>query len=133
MPDGSVASHGTHTGATARLARFVLAHRRLVLLVWVMLLPAEIYGASPVSNRLSSDFSLPGEPGYETAMKITHLYGNGGETTPTVVLVTLPPGRTVASEERQLGRAFDQARAADPGDRLPGASSTNSRRRANTS
>jgi uncharacterized membrane protein YphA (DoxX/SURF4 family) len=110
--------------AIARLARFVLAHRRLVVLVWVLLLPAGIYGASHVSNRLSTDFSLPGQPGYETAKKITHLYGNGGDTSPTVVLVTLPRGLTVARDDRQLGRAFDQARAADPSNRVVDYSAT---------
>jgi putative drug exporter of the RND superfamily len=92
--------------------------------VWVLLLPAGIYGASHVSNRLSTDFSLPGQPGYETAKKITHLYGNGGETSPTVVLVTLPPGRTVASEARRLGRGFDQAHATVPQDRIVDYSAT---------
>jgi putative drug exporter of the RND superfamily len=118
MPDSSITSHVADTSAIARLARFVLAHRRLVLLVWVLLLPAGIYGASHVSKRLSTDFSLPGQPGYETAKKITHLYGNGGDTSPTVVLVTLPRGQTVAREGRQLGRAFDEARAAVPRDRI---------------
>jgi RND superfamily putative drug exporter len=117
MSEGSITSQVADTGAIARLGRFVPAHRRLVLLVWVLVLPAGIYGASHVSKRLSTDFSLPGEPGYETAKKITHVYGNGGDTSPTVVLVTLPRGQTVARDGRQLGRAFDQARGAVPRDR----------------
>ena len=118
MSDSSITSHVTDMSATARLARFVLAHRRLVVLLWLLLLPAGIYGASHVSNRLKADFSLPGQPGYETAQKITHLYGNGGDTTPTVVVVTLPRGQTAARDARPLGRAFDQARAAVPRDRI---------------
>jgi RND superfamily putative drug exporter len=118
MSRSSITSDLIHTGATARLARFVLAHRRLVVVLWLLLLPAGIYGARHVSHRLKADFSLPGQPGYETAQKITHPYGNGGATAPTIVLVTLPPGRTVASEARQVGRAFDQARAAVPRDRI---------------
>lgn len=106
------------TGATARLARFVLAHRRLVVMLWLLLLPAGIYGASHVSSRLKSDFSLPGQPGYETAKKITHLYGNGGNVDPTIVLVTLPPGQGVARNAPRLERAFAQARAAGPRDRI---------------
>ena len=128
MSHSSIRSQVAHTGATARLARFVLAHRRLVVPLWLLLLPAGIYGASHVSNRLKTDFSLPGQPGYETAQKITHVYGNGGETDPTIVLVTLPPGRTVASEARPLGRAFDQARAAVPRDRIVDYSATGDRR-----
>ncbi len=128
MPDSSITSHVAHTGAIARLARFVLAHRRLVVLLWVLLLPAGIYGAAHVSKRLSTDFSLPGQPGYETAQQITQLYGNGGETDPTVVLVTLPPGQTVASEARRLSRAFDQAHAAVPQDRIVDYAATGDRR-----
>ena len=118
MSHSSIEAHVTPSGATARLARFVLAHRRLVAVLWLLLLPAGIYGASHVSNRLNSSFSLPGQPGYETASKITHLYGNGGDTSPTVVLVTLPPGHTVAREQRQLAHAFASARGAVPGDRI---------------
>jgi RND superfamily putative drug exporter len=106
------------TGAIVRLARFVLAHRRLVGAAWLLLLPAGIYAAGHVSNRLKADFSLPGQPGYEAAKRITHLYGNGGDTDPTLVLVTLPPGHTVARDARELGRAFARARNAVPRDRV---------------
>ena len=118
MPDTTLRDSAPRTGATVRLARFVLAHRRLVLLVWVLLIPAGIYGASHVSNRLSIDFSLPGQPGYETAKKITHVYGNGGDTTPAVVLVTLPAGQTVAADSPRLATAFGHARSAVPGARI---------------
>ena len=61
------------TGSIPRLARWVLANRRIVVLVWLLLLPAGIYGASHVSKRLSLDFSLPGQPGYEAANKLKHI------------------------------------------------------------
>ena len=128
MTDSSITSPAADTGAIPQLARFVLAHRRLVMLLWVLLLPAGIYGAAHVSKRLSSGFSLPGQPGYETAQKIIHLYGNGGENDATVVLVTLPSGHTVARYGRQLGRAFDQARAAVPRNRIVDYSATGDRR-----
>jgi RND superfamily putative drug exporter len=105
-------------GAVARLAQFVVAHWKLVLVCWALVLPAGVYAASHVSNRLSVDFSLPGQPGYETAKKITHLYGNGGDIDPTVVLITLPAGQTVLGHEGQLTRAFADAHAAVPRDRL---------------
>jgi putative drug exporter of the RND superfamily len=118
MSEDALAAPVPQTGAIVRLARFVLAHRRLVVALWLLLLPAGIYGASHVSNRLKTDFSLPGQPGYETAKKITHLYGNGGDTNPTIVLVTLPSGQTVARVRARLGRAFAAARAAVPRDRI---------------
>src|SRR5438874_11367770 len=110
MADSSIPPSVSHTGSIARLARFVLAHRRLVALFWVLLLPAGIYGASHVSKRLSIDFSLPGQPGYETAQKITHLYGNGGDNNPAIVLVTVPAGQTVAGHRSELAQAFARAR-----------------------
>jgi RND superfamily putative drug exporter len=78
MSESPITSHAADTSAIARLARFVLAHRRLVVLVWVLLLPAGIYGAAHISKRLSTDFSLPGQPGYETAQKITHFTATAG-------------------------------------------------------
>ena len=115
------------SGATTRLARFVLAHRRLVVLAWILLLPAGIYGASHVSKRLSVDFSLPGQPGYETAKKITRLYGNGGDTTPSIVLVTVPGGHSVQADRGAIASAFDRARAAVPGARIVDYASTGER------
>jgi RND superfamily putative drug exporter len=114
--------------ATARLARFVLRHWKLVLLVWALLLPAGVYGASHVSKRLSVDFSLPGQPGYETAKRIDHLYGNGGDTDPAVLLLTAPAGKTVSSQRAQLNGALERVRAAVPGVRIVDYGSTHDSR-----
>ena len=67
-------------------------------------------GASQVSKRLSFDFSLPGQPGYETAAKVDRLYGNGGNGPSSVAVVTLPAGQTVAGDAAPVGRAFAIAR-----------------------
>ncbi len=75
-----------------RLARFVLAHRRVVAVGWLVVFLAGAVGASHVSKRLAIDFSLPGQPGYETAQKIDRTYGNGGITPPAIVVVTVPAG-----------------------------------------
>ena len=112
------------TGATVRLARFVLAHRRLIVLFWIILFPAGIYGATHVSKRLSLDFSLPGQPGYQAAKQIAHLYGNGGASGPSIVLVTLPAGQTVNGDRSELARAFGQARLAVPRARIVDYAST---------
>src|ERR1700760_4523498 len=106
-----------HTGSTVRLARWVLAHRRVVRWWWLSLPRAGICGASHVSKRLSLNFSLPGQPGYETANKLKHLYGNG-DSDPAVLLVTLPPGHAVAHEHARIANAFDRARASDPPARI---------------
>jgi RND superfamily putative drug exporter len=111
-------------GAVARLARLVLAHRRLVIVVWALMLPVGIFAAGQVSKRLSIDFSLPGQPGYEAAQKITQAYGNGGENPPTVIVATVPAGRTVRGDQAQIARAFDRARVAEPHSRIIDLAST---------
>ena len=51
-----------------RLARLVMHHRRIVSALWVVLFLAGMAAASNLSDRLSLDFSLPGQPG-DTAEK----------------------------------------------------------------
>jgi len=89
-----------------------------VIVVWALLLPVGIFAAGQVSKRLSIDFSLPGQPGYEAAQKITHAYGNGGDNSPTVIVVTVPIGQTVKRDQAQIARAFDRARTAEPVSRI---------------
>jgi RND superfamily putative drug exporter len=115
-------------GPVARLAAFVLEHRRIVIVAWTLMLAAGIAGAGPVSKRLSGDFSLPGQPGYETAKTIGRIYGNGGDIPPTVVVVTVPAGQTVARDQAKIARAFDRARAAVPRSRIVDFTSTRDRR-----
>ncbi|HEY4427148.1 MAG TPA: MMPL family transporter [Solirubrobacteraceae bacterium] len=108
LPDGTI----------VRLGRWVLAHRRLVITLWAVAFIAGGYGASHVSKRLSFDFSLPGQPGYETAKKVSHLYGNGGDSPSSVVVVTVPAGQTVKADQRQIAAAFAHARSASPRSRI---------------
>jgi RND superfamily putative drug exporter len=101
-----------------RLARFVLAHRRLVMVAWLVVFLAGAVSASQVSKRLSPDFSLPGQPGYETSLKITRLYGNGGLEPPSLAVLTVPAGHTVRGERAQIVAAVQRMRARIPGVRV---------------
>ncbi|HEY5197304.1 MAG TPA: MMPL family transporter [Solirubrobacteraceae bacterium] len=101
-----------------RLARWVLGHRRQVIVFWLLAFLAGGFGASQVSSRLSFDFSLPGQPGYETAAKVDRLYGNGGNGPASAAVVTLPAGQTATGDATQLGRAFAIARRAVPTARI---------------
>ncbi len=100
--------------ALARLTRFVLVHRRPVIAGWLVVLLAGALGASHVSSRLQLDFSLPGQPGYETAQKIVRTYGNGGIIPPAIAVVTVPPGQTVRGEQARIAAAFQRVRVAMP-------------------
>lgn len=112
------------TGALAALSRFVLRHRRLVIGAWLLLLVAGAMGAGRLSDRLSTTFSLPGQPGYETARQIERVYGNGGEQAPSVLVVSAPRGKTLRGDAGAIGRAVDRLRTSGRGLRLVDAAST---------
>jgi RND superfamily putative drug exporter len=112
----------------ARLTRFVLAHRRLVIGSWLVVFLAGAAGASHVSNRLALDFSLPGQPGYETAQKIVRTYGNGGIIPPAIAVVTVPPGQTVHAEQTQIAAAFARVKRSIPVVRVVDFANTGDRR-----
>src|SRR5271165_5917230 len=107
----------TNGGSLPLLGRFagmVIRHRRRVVLIWLAAFLAGGFAASHLSSRLSYDFSLPGQPAYETGLKILHLYGNGGTTTPSIAVVTLPNDETVFGQEARLAAAFGSVRRANP-------------------
>jgi RND superfamily putative drug exporter len=80
------------------LTRFVLAHKRLVVVAWIVLTVAGMAAAGPASDALNQKFSVPGKEGWETNVAIAENYsGTGGDSTPLVPVVTLPDGQTVDS------------------------------------
>ena len=93
----------------SRLARLVLRHRRVIFLVWLVLFLVGAFAATRVSNRLTVDFSLPGQPGYETATTIDRIYGNGGQTPPTLLVVTAPQTLDRARVDRAFAAVNRQA------------------------
>jgi len=76
------------------------------MLGWLLITIAGGTVTSTVNDRLTVDFSLPGQPGTETAAKIITSYGNGGNTVPLLVTVTMPDGKAVTGNEKQIGDAF---------------------------
>jgi RND superfamily putative drug exporter len=92
----------------------VLRNRKKVVAFWVVLLVAGVAGAGRVSDRLTFDFALPGEPGYETAQQIERIYGNGGNVAPSILVVTVPGGETVRSDADTIASAFARVRALQP-------------------
>ncbi|MFI9100822.1 MMPL family transporter [Streptomyces fildesensis] len=101
-----------------RWAEFVLRHRRAVVAFWGLVLVAGVLLAGRTTDRLTIDFSLPGQPGTVTAHKIERAFGSGGDTSPYLVAVTLPAGQTITGHEAEVGRAFAAAGAAVPNVRV---------------
>ncbi|WP_045878188.1 MMPL family transporter [Pseudofrankia sp. DC12] len=89
-----------------RIAEFVLHHRRLVLVSWLVVVVAGIALTGRTNSRLVIDFSLPGQPGTETANQIDSEFHSGGKTAPYVVTITMPASQAVSGQETAIGQAF---------------------------
>jgi putative drug exporter of the RND superfamily len=112
------------------LTRWVLAHKRTVVLSWLVLTIAGIALAGPATDALEPGFSVPNKEGWETNEAIAARYGDtGGVTAPLVPVVTLPEGRTVASPgvRAELAAIDEQLRDALPGSRIASFASTGDR------
>jgi putative drug exporter of the RND superfamily len=83
----------------------VLRHRRVVGAVWLVLLIAGMATAGQLSKRLSLDFSLPGQPGYQTEQQLIAQFGQTAEN-PLVAVVTVPAGQTVTGSRDAVGAVF---------------------------
>jgi RND superfamily putative drug exporter len=101
-----------------RLAEFVLRHRVLVVIFWVLMIPVGGFAAGQTTDRLTVDFSLPGQPGYQTEKQILQVFGNGGSNPPTIAVVTVPEGTTVDDQLSKITPVFDEIKAALPGTRF---------------
>jgi RND superfamily putative drug exporter len=109
------------------LTRWVLAHKRIVIVGWIVLTIAGIAAAGPASDALKSDFSGPNKESWETNADIAKLYNadrNG--SMPLLPVVTLPAGDSVRSPAvaADLQRIDDRLARALPGARIASFSST---------
>jgi RND superfamily putative drug exporter len=96
-----------------RLAELVLRHRLLVVVAWVVIAVAGAMVTSTVSDRMTVNFSLPGQPGDTAANKIIAAFHNGGNTTPLLATVTMPDGQTITGHEDEVAKAFASVGSAD--------------------
>ena len=104
------------------LTRWVLAHKRTVVLTWVVLTIAGVAASGPATDALDPEFSVPNKEGWETNSDIEKIYnGTGGNTAPLIPVVTLPEGTRadspsvradLAKVDRALEKALPSARLA---------------------
>jgi len=114
----------------ASLTRWVLAHKRIVVVFWVVLTLVGMASAGSATKALKQKFSVPGKEGWVTNQQIArHFHGTGGNSSPLLPVVTLPAGRSVDSP-----RVLGELRAVEarlertlPGARMAGYASTGSR------
>src|SRR3954469_12445796 len=110
-----------------RIAEFVLRHRRLVGVFWVLVVIAGVALTQRTNDRLVIDFSLPGQPGTQTANQIDREFHSGGKTAPFLISVTLPEGQTVSGSQAAVGRTFAATAAKVPNTRLVDEANTGDR------
>lgn len=100
----------TAGSAMSRLAWAAIRHRRLVMVFWLVALLAGGFASGRVSDRLTYDWALPGQPGYQTAQQVLTTFGNGGNSTPVLLAVSPPAGESLIRRMPQVDAAFSQLR-----------------------
>jgi RND superfamily putative drug exporter len=93
-----------------RSARFVLRHRWWVIGFWLISMIAGIGAASQVPDRLSFDFSLPGQEGYQTEVKLAEAY-NVGAYAGYIPVFTALDGTPIADHKDDVQAVADKLRA----------------------
>ncbi len=111
--------------------RWVLEHRKTVLLSWLVIAVVAFASTQSSADALLTEFDLPGRESSDAADLIYAQYGNGGNRVsgPLVPVVQLPEGTTVESPgvREQLRKAFGAIAAAVPGSRSADFASTGDR------
>ena len=110
-----------------RLTRFVLAHRRIIGLTWVVITVIGFALAGTASSSFDQKFTVPGREGFETNVQIKQDFrGTGGSDAPVLGVVTVPAGSSVSDPavRGQLRGVEQRLLKAVPGTRVTGYGST---------
>jgi RND superfamily putative drug exporter len=105
-----------------RFSRFVLAHRRAIGTLWLILLLTGGYASSVLTKHLDQSFLIPDTPSSKATVAVIAQYHSGGDADPLVPVVTLPEGSTPDSVRPTLepalagvpGRVVDYYNTGDP-------------------
>jgi len=109
------------------LTRWVLTHKRAVVVFWVVLTLVGMASAGSATKALKQKFSVPGREGWVTNQQIQREFnGTGGNGAPLLAVVTLPAGASVSSAAVETGLRGVESRLEQvlPGTRLAGYAST---------
>jgi putative drug exporter of the RND superfamily len=111
------------------ITRWSLAHKRLVVVLWLTVTVVGIASAGAATKALSDQYSVPGRQGYETNRAIAQTFGTGGDHAPLVPVATLPTGVSAETPEALagIGRLDGALRRALPGARIASYSTTHNR------
>ena len=106
-----------------RFTELVLRHRLTVGLIWLVMFLAGVVAASQLSSRLTVDFSLPGQPGYEAEQQLIKDYGASSFDT-LVPVLTVPQGESIAGDKARAAQVFQAIRDEVPNTRVVDLGST---------
>ncbi|HEY1834784.1 MAG TPA: MMPL family transporter [Solirubrobacteraceae bacterium] len=112
------------------ITRWALAHKRLVVVFWLVLTIVGMASAGSATKALKQKFSVPGKEGWITNQLINRdFHGTGGNTAPLLPVVTLPAGKTFSSPGAvaELRKVEQQTEKVIPDARVAGYASTNNR------
>ena len=80
------------------LTRWVLSHKRTVVVFWIVMAVAGVVAAGPATRALTAEFSVPDKEGSVTNLEIAKRYsGTGGDAMPLLPVIALPAGKTIES------------------------------------
>src|SRR5690349_12307532 len=101
------------------ITRFVLRHKALVTLFWVVVAAVGVMTISGTTHRMTNDFAMPGQA-FKVDNQIARQYGNGGAQAPYLPVITVPAGQKVTDPAvaEATGQAFAAAARAIPGVRI---------------
>ena len=110
------------------LTRFVLRHKALVALFWMVVAVAGVLTVSGTTHRMTNNFSMPGQA-FKVDNQIAKTYGNGGSQAPFVPVLTAPAGQRISDPAvaRQTDSIFAAAAAALPHARVADFATTHDR------
>jgi putative drug exporter of the RND superfamily len=101
------------------LTRFVLRHKALVALFWVVVAAVGVMTISGTTHRMTNNFAMPGQA-FKVDNQIASQYGNGGSQAPYLPVITVPSGQKVTdpATAAATGRAFAALARAIPDVRI---------------
>jgi RND superfamily putative drug exporter len=108
------------------LTRWTLAHRRVVVGLWIAFTIVGVFTASAAVKAMDQKFTVPGREGWEANQSIAHRFGGtGGDAAPLVPVVTLPAGKRASDPDVRRELAALERRLTDslPGARIASAAS----------
>jgi RND superfamily putative drug exporter len=97
-----------------RIADFVLRHRRAVMLFWFVAFIAGGALAGPTVDRLTTDFSVPGQPGFDTSKAINKALEEETDNGPSLPVITVPEGQTVDERRDDIEAIWNKVREDHP-------------------